>query len=224
VVGHDVEIGAGAIVYANCTLYDDVQIGARTLIHANCVVHERTRIGADCVLQAGAVIGSEGHGFVPMADGSWHRMPQVGQVVIEDGVEVGANSTVDRPATGVTRLGRGTKLDNLVMVGHGCQIDENCMLIAQVGLGGGVKIGRNVVLAGQVGVADHVSIGERTVATAKTGIPGNIEAGALVSGYPAIPHNIWLRASAILRKLPELHQSVRDLQRRLAALQQRLDT
>lgn len=213
VIGDDCAIDRDSVIHANCTLYENVRVGARTVIHSNCSLHPNTHIGADCILQSGAVIGGEGFGFAPMADGSWFKMPQTGYVLIEDLVEVGANTTIDRPAVGITRLGRGTKLDNLVMVGHGCEIGEHCMVVGQVGLAGGVKMGCNVVLAGQVGVADHSVIGDRAVITAKTGIAGAVEPGAVLSGYPAIPHHLWMKASILFRRLPELYQILRDLQR-----------
>ena len=223
VVGDDTVIEAGVIIHPNCTLYEGVRVGAHTVIHANCAIHERTEIGAECILQSGVVLGGEGFGFVPMADGSWHKMPQSGHVVVGDGVEVGANTTIDRPAVGSTEIGCGTKIDNLVMVGHGCSTGEHCLLVSQVGLAGGARLGRNVMLAGQVGVADHVTIGDRAVATAQSGIPSDIEAGTLVSGYPAMPHSIFLRVAAIYRRLPELYAAVRELQRKVSALQHRAD-
>lgn len=215
-------IGDGAILFPNSTIYSGVRIGARTVIHANCAIHERTEIGDDCILQSGTVVGTEGFGFVPTLEGTWHKMPQSGYVRIEDNVEIGSNTAIDRPAVGYTRIGRGSKLDNLVMIGHGSQIDDNCLLIAQVGLAGGVQVGRNVVLAGQVGVAGHASIGDRAMVSAKGGVPSDVEPGTVVSGSPAMPHALWLRTSALIRRLPELFQNVRELQHKLALLQRRL--
>jgi UDP-3-O-[3-hydroxymyristoyl] glucosamine N-acyltransferase len=207
-----VKIGNGAIVHPNVVIYADVEIGDRSILHANCTIHERTRIGADCVIHSGAVIGAEGFGFVPTASG-WFKMEQAGYTVLEDKVEIGCNSTIDRPAVGETRIGRDTKLDNLVHVGHGCQIGSNCALAAQVGLAGGVKVGNGVILAGQVGVANQVTIGDRAIASSKTGIHSNVEPGAIVSGYPAVSHKLWLKTAAIVNRLPEMYQFFKQSQR-----------
>jgi UDP-3-O-[3-hydroxymyristoyl] glucosamine N-acyltransferase len=205
VIQPGVRIGDGVIIHPNVVIYPDVEIGDRTILHANCTIHERVRIGKACVIHSGAAIGSEGFGFVPTATG-WFKMEQAGYTVLEDGVEIGCNSSVDRPAVGETRIGRDTKLDNLVHVGHGCQIGSNCALAAQVGLAGGVKVGNGVLLAGQVGVANQVSIGDRAIASSKTGIHRNVEPGEVVSGYPAVSHKLWLKTSAIVNRLPEMYQ------------------
>ncbi len=207
-----VKIGNGAIVHPNVVIYPDVEIGDRSILHANCTIHERTRIGSDCVVHSGAVIGAEGFGFVPTASG-WFKMEQAGYTVLEDRVEIGCNSTIDRPAVGDTRIGRDTKLDNLVHVGHGCQIGSNCAIAAQVGLAGGVKVGNGVLLAGQVGVANQVIIGDRSIATSKTGIHSNVEPGTIVSGYPAVSHKLWLKTAAIVNRLPEMYQFFKQSQR-----------
>lgn len=207
-----VKIGNGAIVHPNVVIYPDVEIGDRSILHANCTIHERTRIGSDCVVHSGSVIGAEGFGFVPTASG-WFKMEQAGYTVLEDRVEIGCNSTIDRPAVGETRIGRDTKLDNLVHVGHGCQIGSNCAIAAQVGLAGGVKVGNGVLLAGQVGVANQVTIGDRAIASSKTGIHSNVEPGAIVSGYPAVSHKLWLKTAAIVNRLPEMYQFFKQSQR-----------
>ncbi|MGC9503105.1 UDP-3-O-(3-hydroxymyristoyl)glucosamine N-acyltransferase [Baaleninema sp.] len=225
-LGRNVHIGANAVihegvvlgdevcVHANVVVYPQVTIGDRTVLHANCTVHERTQIGADCTIQSGAVLGAEGFGFVPTPSGLM-RMEQSGCVVLEDGVEIGCNSTVDRPAVGETRIGKNTKLDNLVQIGHGCRIGANCAICAQVGLAGGVTLGNNITLAGQVGVANRAKIGDGAVASAKTGIHQDVEAGAVVSGFPAIANPLWLRSAALYKRLPEIYQSLRQIQRRL---------
>ena len=212
VIQAGVKIGNRAIVHPNVVIYPDVQIGDRTVLHANCTIHERVRLGADCVIHSGATIGAEGFGFVPTATG-WFKMEQAGYTVLEDGVEIGCNSTVDRPAVGETRIGKNTKLDNLVHVGHGCQIGANCALAAQVGLAGGVKVGNGVLLAGQVGVANQVTIGDRAIASSKTGIHRNVEPGEIVSGYPAVSHKLWLKTAAIVNRLPEMYQFFKQSQR-----------
>jgi UDP-3-O-[3-hydroxymyristoyl] glucosamine N-acyltransferase len=212
VIQAGVKIGNDVTIHPNVVVYPDVQIGDRTILHANCTIHERVRLGNDCVIHSGAAIGSEGFGFVPTATG-WFKMEQAGYTVLEDGVEIGCNSTVDRPAMGETRIGRDTKLDNLVHVGHGCQIGSNCALAAQVGLAGGVKVGNGVLLAGQVGVANQVTIGDRAIASSKTGIHNNVDPGEIVSGYPAVSHKLWLKTAAIVNRLPEMYQFFKQSQR-----------
>jgi UDP-3-O-[3-hydroxymyristoyl] glucosamine N-acyltransferase len=207
VVEPGVELGEGVSIGAHVVIQPGVKIGNGVIIHPNVVIYPdvEVRIGTGCVIHSGAVIGSEGFGFVPTALG-WFKMEQAGYTVLEDGVEIGCNSSVDRPAVGETRIGRDTKLDNLVHVGHGCSIGSNCALAAQVGLAGGVKVGNGVLLAGQVGVANQVTIGDRAIASSKTGIHRNVEPGEVVSGYPAVSHKIWLKTSAIVNRLPEMYQ------------------
>jgi len=165
------------------------------------------------VLQANAVIGGEGFGFVPTASG-WRKMPQTGRVVLEDGVEVGSGSTIDRPAVGETRIGAGTKIDNLVHIGHGVTTGQGCALAAQVGIAGGARLGNGVILAGQVGLANRAVMGDRAIASSKSGVHGEVAAGEVVSGYPAIPNRLWLRCSAAFNKLPELARALRQLEKR----------
>lgn len=216
VIQAGVKIGDEVCIHPNVVIYPEVQIGDGTVLHANCTIHERTRIGADCVIHSGAVIGSEGFGFVPTPTG-WFKMEQSGCTVLEDGVEVGCNTTIDRPAVGETRVARNTKIDNLVQIGHGCQIGENCALAAQVGMAGGVKVGNRVILAGQVGIANQAKIGDGAIASAKAGIHNDVEPGAIVSGSPAVPHKLFLKASAIYNRLPEMYQTLKQLQRHLEA-------
>jgi UDP-3-O-[3-hydroxymyristoyl] glucosamine N-acyltransferase len=173
------------------------------------------------IIQNGVVVGSDGFGFARRGDGSHEKIPQVGGVVIEDDVEIGANTAIDRPAVGETRIGAGTKIDNLVQVAHGVTIGRRVLLAGQVGIAGSTVVEDDVTLAGQVGVSGHVTIGRGTVATAQTGIPNSVEAGSFVSGYPAIPNRDWLKASAVFRKLPELRKQVAELERRLAELERK---
>lgn len=212
VIQGDVTVGDRACIHPNVVIYPGVTIGAGTVLHANCVIHERTQIGDGCVIHSGAAIGSEGFGFVPTATG-WEKMHQSGITVIEDGVEIGCNSTVDRPAVGETRIGRNTKMDNMVHIAHGCQIGEAVAMAAQVGIAGGVTIGNRVILAGQVGVANQATIGDGATVSAKSGVHNNVPPGTTMSGMPAIPHNIYLRASALIKKLPEMAKTVKKLQK-----------
>lgn len=214
VIQPGVKIGDGVCIHPNVVIYPDSEIGDRTVLHASCTIQERTRIGADCVIHSGAVIGGEGFGFVPTASG-WVKMEQSGCTVLEDGVEVGCNSTIDRPAVGETRIGRNTKMDNMVHIGHGCQIGADCAIAAQVGMAGGTKVGNQVILAGQVGIANQAKVGDGVIASAKTGIHSDIEPGAVVSGYPAIPHKVWLKAATVYRRIPEMYQTLKQLQKRL---------
>jgi len=216
VIQAGVKIGDEVCIHPNVVIYPEVQLGDRTVLHANCTIHERTRIGADCVIHSGAVIGSEGFGFVPTPTG-WFKMEQSGCTVLEDGVEVGCNTTIDRPAVGETRVARNTKIDNLVQIGHGCQIGQNCALAAQVGMAGGVKVGNRVILAGQVGIANQAKIGDGAIASAKAGIHNDVEPGAIVSGTPSVPHKLFLKATAIYNRLPEMYQTLKQLQRNLEA-------
>jgi UDP-3-O-[3-hydroxymyristoyl] glucosamine N-acyltransferase len=188
-------------------------------VHARASIRERVVLGNRVVIQDGAVIGSDGFGFAQRPDGSHHKIPQVGGVVVEDDVEIGANTTIDRPAVGETRVGAGTKIDNLVQVAHGVKIGRDVLLAAQAGIAGSTTLEDRVTLAGQVGVAGHLTLGKGVIATAQTGIPNSVEAGAFISGYPAIDNRDWLKSSAVFRRLPELKKAVADLQKRLEALE-----
>ncbi|QNJ16376.1 UDP-3-O-[3-hydroxymyristoyl] glucosamine N-acyltransferase [Synechococcus sp. A18-40] len=211
-IGAGSRVGADCIVHPGVVIYDDVVIADGCELHANAVLHPGSRLGRRCVVNSNAVVGSEGFGFVPTAKG-WRKMPQTGQVVLEDGVEVGCGSTIDRPSVGETRIGAGTKIDNLVQIGHGVSTGRGCAFAAQVGIAGGARIGHGVILAGQVGVANRAVVGDRVMASSRAGIHNDVDAGAVVSGYPAIPHRLWLRCSAAFSKLPELARTVRELKR-----------
>ena len=221
-VGARTRIGARAMLFPHVTVGDDASIGDDCLLHARVSVRERVVIGHRVVIQDGAVIGSDGFGFARTEQGSHHKIPQAGGVVIEDDVEIGANTTIDRPAVGETRIGAGTKIDNLVQVAHGVKLGKQVLLAAQVGIAGSTKIEDRVTLAGQVGVAGHLTVGTGVIATAQTGIPNSVEAGRMISGYPAIENRDWLKSSAVFRRLPELKKAVTDLQRRLEELESRL--
>lgn len=214
VIQAQVKLGNQVVIHPNVVIYPQTEIGDGTVLHANCTIHERTIIGAYCVIHCGAVIGSEGFGFVPTAQG-WVKMDQSGRTVLEDSVEVGCNSAIDRPAVGETRIGCNTKIDNLVQIAHGCIIGANCAISAQVGMAGGVTLGKGVILAGQVGIANRVHLGDRAIATAQSGLHSNVAAGQIVSGYPAIANRDWLKSVAVYNRLPELNRSIRHLQRHL---------
>ncbi|KGG15180.1 MULTISPECIES: UDP-3-O-(3-hydroxymyristoyl)glucosamine N-acyltransferase [unclassified Prochlorococcus] len=203
-IGRDTDIHPGVVIYNN------VEIGEGSILHSNCVIHPFTKLGANCVINSNAVIGSEGFGFIPTNRG-WKKMPQTGNVILEDNVEIGSGSTIDRPVVGETRISSGTKIDNLVQIGHGVNIGRNCAMAAQVGIAGGAKIQDNVILAGQVGVANRVTVGKNVIASSKCGIHTDIEPDQIISGFPAISNKLWLKSSAIFKKLPEIAKVIRKL-------------
>ncbi len=209
------EIGRGAVLHSFVTIYRDAHIGDNFFAHAHSIVREGCRIGNRVILQNGAVIGGDGLGFAKQKDGTWYKMQQSGPAVLEDDVEVQSNACVDRATVGETRIGRGTKLDDLVLVGHASQVGANTMLCGQVGLAGSTKVGSGCILAGQVGTAGHLSIGDGAVITAKSGIPGDVPPRALYSGYPATDNRQWLKTVAALNRLPELQKRVRELEAQL---------
>ena len=214
VIQGDAVIGDGVKIHANVTVYPGVVIGAGTVLHSGCVIEERSQLGKNCVIHSGAVIGGEGFGFVPTAKG-WVKLEQTGRVVLDDAVEVGGNSAVDRPALGETRIGSNTKLDNMVHIGHGCIIGRNCAIAAQTGLAGGVILEDGVILAGQVGIANRVKLAKGTIASSKTGIHGDSQPGQVLSGFPAVTNQEWLKTSAIIRRLPEMYKTLRQLKKHL---------
>jgi UDP-3-O-[3-hydroxymyristoyl] glucosamine N-acyltransferase len=209
VIDEHVEIGGGAVLLAHVVIYRGVKIGGNFFAHANAVVRENCRIGNNVLLQNGVVIGSDGFGFAKTSEGRWHKIPQPAPVVIEDDVEVQANSCIDRASVGETRIGRGVKVDNLVQVGHGSKVGEDALLCSQVGLAGSTEIGKRVILTGQVGVVGHCKVGDDAVVTPQSGVANDVAAGALVSGAPAVDHKLWLKYSAILPKLPEMARALR---------------
>jgi UDP-3-O-[3-hydroxymyristoyl] glucosamine N-acyltransferase len=218
VVGERVRVGARTVLHPHVVLYPDVTVGEDCVLHSGVQVRERCQLGRGVIVQNGAVIGGDGFGFARDPDGRYEKIPQVGIVVIEDDVEIGALSAIDRASMGETRIGRGSKLDNLVQIGHSVTIGEHTVLAGQVGVAGSARIGNRVTLAGQVGVAGHLTVGDGAIATAQTGIPSSVDAGAVVSGSPAMDNREWLKASAVLPRLPELVKRLRELERRLEEL------
>lgn len=232
IVSPEAQIDPSASVGAFCYIDPGAIIGANTVIHPHAFIGQGAKIGRDCILyphvtlmpdvslgdrailHPGVVIGADGYGYV-QHNGGHYKMPQIGTVIIEDDVEIGANSTVDRATTGATRIGAGTKIDNLCMIAHNVQVGKNCLIISQVGIAGSSSIGDNVVLAGQVGVKDHVHIGSGTVIGAKSGVLGDIPDGGVYLGSPAIPHREWAVQLAASKKLPQLLKRVEELERKL---------
>ena len=211
VIEDGAEIGDDCILKGFVMIYPGVKIGDRFTAHSHAVVRENVRIGNDVILQNGVVIGGDGFGFAPRSDGTFYKIVQAGIVVIEDRVEVQSNSCIDRAAVGETRLRRGVKVDNLVQVAHGCDIGDNSLLCSQVGIAGSTKLGRNVILTGQVGVAGHLTIGDRVIATPQTGVPNDVRPNTTISGSPAVDHDVWLKASAIYRRLPDMYAAYRKM-------------
>jgi UDP-3-O-[3-hydroxymyristoyl] glucosamine N-acyltransferase len=209
VIGENVRVGDHAVLLAHVVIYRGVTIGDHFFAHSHVVVRENCRIGNRVLLHNGVVIGSDGFGFAKMEDARWHKIPQPAPVVIEDDVEIQANSCIDRASVGETRIGRGVKIDNLVQVGHGAQVGEDALLCSQVGLAGSTEIGRRVILTGQVGVVGHCKIGEGAIVTPQSGVAHDIPAGAIVSGAPAVDHKLWLKYSALLPKLPDMVRALR---------------
>ncbi|PYT82971.1 MAG: UDP-3-O-(3-hydroxymyristoyl)glucosamine N-acyltransferase [Acidobacteria bacterium] len=220
-VDEDTLIGRNAVLHSFVAIYRGARIGDDFFAHAHSVVREHSRIGNRVILQNGVIIGGDGLGFAKQNNGSWYKMVQSGPAVLEDDVEVQANACVDRATVGETRIGRGTKLDDLVLVGHASQVGSNTMLCGQVGLAGSTKIGNNCILAGQVGTAGHLTVGDGTVITAQSGVPNDVPANAFYSGYPAVENRQWLKMMAALNQLPELQKRVRELESQLGRLRAR---
>jgi UDP-3-O-[3-hydroxymyristoyl] glucosamine N-acyltransferase len=210
VIDEGVEIGKNAVLLAHVVIYRGVKIGDNFLAHAHSVVREHCRLGNNVLLQNGAVIGADGFGFAKDDLGHWYKIPQPMPVVIEDDAEIQANSCIDRASVGETHIARGTKIDNLVQVGHGSHIGEHSLLASQVGLAGSTEVGNNVILTGQVGVVGHCKIGDGAIVTPQSGVAGDIEARTIVSGSPAVDHKLWLKYSALLSRLPEIAKAVRS--------------
>ena len=211
VVSEGVTIGDHATLLPHVVIYPHVTIGDHFFAHAHSIVREHCRVGDNVVLQNGAIIGCDGFGFAKDDAGIWHKIVQSGPAILEDSVEVQANSTVDRASVGETRIGSGVKVDNLVQVGHGSKVGANTLLCAQVGLAGSSEIGKNSILAGQVGVAGHCKLGDGVIMTAQSGVSHDVPPGKIISGSPAFDNRQWLKATAIFNRLPDI---IRQLQRK----------
>jgi UDP-3-O-[3-hydroxymyristoyl] glucosamine N-acyltransferase len=210
-VEEGVEIGRNAVLHSLVTIYRNTRIGNDFLAHSQTVVREGCTIGNRVILQNGVVVGGDGFGFAKRADGRWHKIMQNAPVVIEDDVEIQANACVDRATVGETRIRRGVKIDDLVLVGHACEVGEDAILCGQVGLAGSTRVGNRCILAGQVGSAGHLEIGDGATITSQSGVPSDVPSEALYSGYPAMENKLWLKVMAALKNLPELQKTVRRL-------------
>lgn len=219
VIGPGVKIESGVRIHPNTTIYQDVVIGKETVIHSGTVIRERSVIGQRVIIHNNVVVGCDGFGYAKDEERRWLKIPQTGRVLIEDDVEIGAGTTIDRASVGESRIGRGTKIDNLVQIGHSCTVAEDTLLCAQVGLAGSSHIGSRVILAGQAGVAGHLKIGDDVVITAKSATSHDIPDGKIISGIPAFDNKDWLRSTAAFRRLGEMQRTLRDLARRLTAIE-----
>jgi UDP-3-O-[3-hydroxymyristoyl] glucosamine N-acyltransferase len=213
-----VSIGDGTTIFPNVTIGREARIGRDCVIHSNVAIRERVTVGDRVILQNGVVIGGDGYGFVRRSDGTHEKIVQAAAVVIEDDVELGANTTVDRPAVGETRIKAGTKIDNLVQIAHGVTVGRNVLMAAQVGIAGSTEIADDVMFGGQVGVGGHLTIGRGAIAVGQSGVTNSLDPGVMVAGYPAIDSREWRKASVVFKRLPELKRRIEQLEARVAAL------
>jgi len=220
-IAGDAVIGDRVVIYAGVYIARGVRIGADTVLYPHVVLREGTEVGARCILHAGAVLGSDGFGFAPM-NGQWMKIPQVGRVVIEDDVEIGSNTTIDRATFGVTRVRRGTKIDNLVQIGHNVEIGEHCALAGMVGVSGSVVIGNHAQIGGGAGIAGHLDIGEGASVGARAGVHKSVPPHSAVMGYPAVEIELFRRIHAAQKWSPELLRRVRHLERKIEELEEKL--
>ena len=220
VIGKNVRIGAGSVIYPYVFIGDNVTIGANAAIYPGAVIMENTVMGDNAVIRAHAVIGGEGFGFATK-DGKHTRIPQIGNVTIGDDVEIGACTTIDNGTLGSTKVGRGTKIDNLVHLGHNVEIGEDCFVIAQTGIAGSTKVGNHVIFAGQTGCTGHITIGDNVTFAGKSGIVGNVASNTVNAGFPARPHIEWSRTQVYIKKLPDLAKTVKALEKRIAELEEK---
>ena len=219
VIAANCEIGENVRIYPNVTIYENVVIGANTTIHSGVSIRENSKIGARCIVHNNTTIGSDGFGYAKAEDKSWLKIPQTGRVVLEDDVEIGANTAIDCASVGETRIKKGAKIDNLVQIGHSCTVEEDALICSQTGLAGSSVIGKRVILAGQVGIAGHLRIGDDAVITAKSATSHDVENGKILSGIPAFDNRDWLRSIAAFRRLGEMARVIRDLDKRLRGLE-----
>jgi len=220
-LGDRVKIGARVTLYPGVFIGADSRVGDDCVLYPNVVVREGCSIGARVIIHSGTVIGADGFGYV-QHQGRHHKIPQLGGVTIEDDVELGANITIDRATLGQTVIKQGTKIDNLVQVAHNVTIGEHDIIVAQVGIAGSTTIGHHVMIGGQAGLADHLTIGDQVLIAARAGVNRSVESNQIVSGAPVMPHETWMKAQAVIPRLPELRQLVRSLEQRVAALETQL--
>ena len=217
VIGPRVKLGAQATLLPHVVLYPGVEAGSHLFAHAHAVVREDCILGDDVTLENGVIIGADGFGFAKNDDGHWEKIPQSGPVRLGNRVDVQANATIDRATVGETRIGDGTKVDNLVQVGHASHVGENTLICAQTGLAGSSIIGNNVILTGQTGVAGHCTVGDGVILTAQSAVSHDVPAGKVISGSPGFDNRLWLRAVSLFQRLPELAKRLDRVEKKLAA-------
>jgi UDP-3-O-[3-hydroxymyristoyl] glucosamine N-acyltransferase len=217
-IDEEAELGQNAVLHSFVTIYQGAKIGDNFFAHAHAVVREHCRIGHRVILQPGAIIGGDGLGFAKQKDGTWYKMVQSGPAILEDDVEVQSNSCVDRATVGETRIGRGTKIDDLVLVGHASQLGANNMICGQTGLAGSTKIGDNCIFAGQSASSGHLTVGDNVIVTAQSGLPRDVASNSVRSGSPAVDNKLWLKYTAALTRLPDLQKRVRELESAIETL------
>ena len=220
VVEAGAKIGDNVQLYPQCYIGDNVTIGEGTKLYAGVKIYEGCVIGKNCILHAGAVIGADGFGFAPKADGTFAKIPQLGNVILEDNVEIGANTCIDRAKTDSTIVHSGVKLDNLIQLGHNVEVGANTVMSAQVGIAGTTKVGSNCFVAGQVGIADHIVVGDRVKIGSKSGIDKNVGDDEIRFGYPALPGIQYHRSFAVFRQLPDMAQKLREIEKRVNKLEE----
>ena len=211
-IDDEAELGQNAVLHSFVAIYRGAKIGDDFFAHAHAVVREHCRIGNRVILQNGVIIGGDGLGFAKQKDGAWHKMVQSGPTILEDDVEVQSNACIDRATVGETRIGRGTKIDDLVLVGHASQLGANNMICGQTGLAGSTKIGDNCIFAGQSASSGHLTVGDNVIVTAQSGLHRDVPSNSIRSGYPAVDNRLWLEYSAALSRLPDLQKRVRELE------------
>jgi UDP-3-O-[3-hydroxymyristoyl] glucosamine N-acyltransferase len=224
VVGPNVKLGPGATLLPHVVLYPGVKTGARLFAHAHAVIREHCELGDDVTLENGAIVGSDGFGFSKNEHGHWEKIPQSGPVRLGDRVDVQANACVDRATVGATEIGSGSKIDNLVQVGHGSRVGTDTLICAQTGLAGSSVIGNNVILAGQAGIAGHCTVGDGVILTAQSAVSHDVPAGKMISGSPGFDNRIWLRAVSIFQRLPELLKRIDRLEKRISSVAPEADS
>ncbi len=220
-IGPDVQIGANTVIYPGVVLLKNVRVGQDCVLYPNVSVREECVIGNRVILHNGVVVGSDGFGFAPAGD-VYYKIPQIGNVIIEDDVEIGANSTIDRATTGSTVVGKGCKFDNMVQVAHNVKVGENTVIAAQSGIAGSTEVGKNVTMGGQVGVAGHLKVNDRAIIAAKTGVSKNVPEGSVLFGIPGIPIQKQKRIQVSMRHLPEILERIRELEKEVKELKEKM--
>lgn len=218
-IGKNCVIESGVKIFPNTTIYDGAKIGKNSVIHSGVAIRENCEIGENCVIHNNSTIGSDGFGYAKTEEKSWLKIPQIGRVVLENDVEIGANTAIDCASVGETRIKRGAKIDNLVQIGHSCTIDEDALICSQTGLAGSSVIGKRVILAGQVGIAGHLKVGDDAVLTAKSATSHDVEKGKIISGIPGFENRDWLRSTAAFRRLGDMSKKVKSLEKRIKELE-----